>query len=333
MEATWERSLQRFLESWPPGLHRDFDAYWQERTGSGAAGGAPVSSPGPPYWLALPGWLASRYAGLLSRMHPGGDELLEDILWGGYALFIAVRIQDDLFDRQAEAPPLIFAPDLFLAEAGRCYIRRCGGLPLFWDFYRTSIAATVGAILDVESAQRAGVCPPGVLLQKYAEVNSIFKVGSAALCLLADEFGPFPHVSGFCDEIAMVSQIYDDIEDVTDDLAAGRLNYFARTMGLSVTDRIDTTGLARKMESWLQRESEITALVSGMRRRIESAEEAIAPLELPGVAAYCESERRTVDVLERVLRTSSADTLRERVFHRGGIASLLSGSATPAWTA
>ncbi|HUI63907.1 MAG TPA: hypothetical protein VL126_03620 [Bacteroidota bacterium] len=282
--------------------------------------------------MALPGWLAIHFARSDSRFHPGTDRLLEDVLWGQYALFVALRMQDDLFDRQADSRSLIFAPDLFIAESAKCFAGLCGDIPAFWDLYGDCTARTVRAILEVEILQKAGECPVDALLEKYAEVNSIFKVGSAAVCLLADGFDQFSAVSQFCDEIAKVAQIYDDIEDVTADLADGRMNYVARRIGLSVGDQLDEADLLAKIESWLHDEVKTMRLVSEMRIHIACAEEAIAPLNLPGVNAYCRREWQAVDVVEQTLLTSSAIAIRNELFRPGGIVALLSRPALPVWT-
>lgn len=330
--ALWNCELERFLGSWPPELRTEFRSYWRNLRSAGCQVGEPERSAPVTYWLALPVWLASRYGGVFPAARRTAADLLPEVLWGQYALFIAIRIQDDLFDGQARSHALMFASGLFLVESTRCFGAICGDVPGFWELYGESLRKTTQGILEADLLQQAGECPADSLLIKYAEVSSIFKVGSAALCMLAGRFDEFGHLSRFCDEMAEVSQIFDDLEDVLEDLERGRSNYVGRCIGLTPTPPLSSERIEDLLEGWLRDESAHVGLVREIRKHIALAEESITPLQLPGAGGYLVGQKRAVDALEKILCSELAAVAGRQLFRPGGIASLAGSMGTRGWS-
>src|SRR5207244_2505089 len=109
-----ERRLAAYIKSWPPTIGRDLSMYSEarRRPASGRR-----SARRDRYWTSLPVWLLKHPRFAAPRR--GGHAFLEDILWGQYCLFLFVRIHDDLFDRQAQSPALLFMADGLLVESRR----------------------------------------------------------------------------------------------------------------------------------------------------------------------------------------------------------------------
>jgi len=330
--APWNHELERFLGSWPPELCTEFRSYWCNLRSARCQRGEPRPSAPTTYWLLLPGWLASRYEVASPAARRIAVGLLPEVIWGQYTLFIAIRIQDDLFDGQTGSHALVFASGLFLVESARRFAAVCGDVPGFWQLYGESLGKTTRGILETDLLQKAGECPVDSLLLKYAEVSSIFKVGSAALCMLAGRFDEFGYVSRFCDEMAKVSQIFDDLEDVLEDLGRGRSNYVARCIGLRSTPPLSGEQIEDVLEKWLRDESAQVCLLREIRKYIAAAEESITPLELPGAGTYILRQRRAVDALEEILSPASAEGLSRQLFRPGGIASLMGSLSVCGWS-
>jgi hypothetical protein len=158
------------------------------------------------------------------------DEQLARILWGQYALFLSIRIQDDLLDRQRDDLRLVFVANRFLLESLETFQSLTSLDSGFWDFYRECLRRTVEAILSVRHLESA----PGRFrtehLTLHAEVGSIFKVGVVAVCTLHGRRGEAEWMLDLLDHLAVISQIRDDLEDLEPDLKAGRFTWAANML-------------------------------------------------------------------------------------------------------
>jgi hypothetical protein len=169
-----------------------------------------------PHWIAIPSLYAE--SALSARAKDSSD--LPALLWAQFCAFLAVRLLDDLADRQAADPALpVLAHDV-MTEARRALAtgatkderRRAGVL-----FRRSMHAIPRIAALQAEAAPSATA-----LFQSYRQVNALFK---ALPLLLAQRAGNPAHPAALrrCyDELAMGMQILDDIEDFRSDFRAGR---------------------------------------------------------------------------------------------------------------
>lgn len=324
--------VEESVLSWSPELQGAFWPYWKALR---AAHEGEKSSSGErerwKFWLVLPDWLERRYSGDPPGAIVGLSTFLQDVLWGQYALFAAIRIQDDLFDGQVQRPALIFASDQFLLEAEGSFRRACGDHPAFWSIYRECLQTTAQAIVETDLLLQGESTSPDILLDAYAGVSSIFALGSAAVCLCRNRFDEYASVRRFCDEMATVSQIYDDLEDVVDDLARGRSNFVARILGIGPSHAGDGGRTAGVVAERLFGQHKTDLVLEEVRKHIARAEEALSPFALPAVGPYIAAQGETVDDLERIFMDRSRSGLAEHVFQSGGLDSLLRSVMTPVW--
>ncbi len=324
--------VEESVHSWSPELQRAFWPYWTAlRTAHEGGKRSSGENETGKYWLVLPSWLERRYSREPPDATGGVSTFLQDVLWGQYALFAAVRIQDDLFDGQAQWPALIFASDQFLLEAEGSFRRACGDHPAFWPIYRECLETTLQAIVETDVLLQGESTSPEVLLEKYAAVSSVFKLGSAAVCLRRDRFDDFTFVGRFCDEMARVSQIFDDLEDVVDDLTRGRSNFVARILGINLPRPGNGEKMAEIVAEQLVGERKSDRVLAEARKHLDRAEDAVRPIALPESGPYLASQKEILGDLERVFKDRSRKELAGCLFQSGGLDSLLRSSPTPVW--
>ena len=220
-----EKCLRRFVNSLPQPSAGDFLRYrktlLRKRGSQNIRKRALLSRP---YWLLLPVWLTAAYS-RNSKQHKRNNLFLNDVLWGQHCLFLFVRIQDDIFDRHVESSSLIFTSDQFLLEAQKIFSKYFHHSSAFWNFYRKFLKDTTLAIPLVDNFQRSSNSHAKKLLTGYAQINAIFKIGSAAVCLYFGRMKDFSYIEKFADEMAIASQILDDLQDINEDLKRKRFNY------------------------------------------------------------------------------------------------------------
>jgi len=179
------------------------------------------------YWRALPEMLAEK---LLARRLSARSrrKFLRDVIKGQRMLYMALRIHDDIFDRHVANPSLIFASDLFLIEAELLFSKHLPKNSKFWEVYRKSLRTTIHSIVEADKEQNSFQGDPERLLDRYAHICAIFKVGSAAVCGMSGQWNQFATAASFCDEMAKAGQIVDDFVDLQEDIGRNRYNYVAK---------------------------------------------------------------------------------------------------------
>jgi len=160
---------------------------------------------------------------------------LNDIILGQRMLYLAIRIQDDLFDGHTKAPSLIFSSDNLLIEAESLFSRHFPKDSRFWTEYRNCLRATTCSIVEADEAERSARTDASTLLDLHAKVCSVFKIGSIAVCARSANWIHKRTVSLFCDEMAKAGQIVDDLADLEEDLSRNRNNYVAKRLDHSNT--------------------------------------------------------------------------------------------------
>ena len=217
--------MARCWHGWPPHLAAEAQAYSCARGSSSAIEIKSLDAELPYLWLVLPKWLAVS-TGVAGKRD--GTRFLRDVSWAQYALFLFVRIHDDLVDRQARSPWLAYVGDRYLVEAVSAYSRPVGRefWPLFWEL----VTATLDGIAEADRIQRCARPDRRALLGAYARVSAIFKISSIAVLQRAGKMHLYPAVARFKDHAAMAGQILDDIEDLDEDFEQGRRNYLAASL-------------------------------------------------------------------------------------------------------
>jgi hypothetical protein len=169
-----------------------------------------------PYWRELPVWLAQQNGLPISAV--------SDLLFAQECLFLAIRLQDDLFDRHMEPGAGVFAPTLLLLAAHNVLGARFSPADRFWREYRRLISTSLEAIVKVDRLQRAKGADWQQLRAAYIAQNSALKIGTWGVCRIAGIDTVFDAVSRFVDHLAVAGQLIDDLLDMEEDLKAGRTN-------------------------------------------------------------------------------------------------------------
>jgi hypothetical protein len=255
-----------------------------------------------PYWLLFPGWLSHKYAGKAPNRISRGT--LNDILWGQYCVFLAVRIKDDLFDGQTSASCLLGAADHFLAEACNVFSRHISNENRFWDMFSDNLKETSLAIIEVDAMQRRRRVSLTQMRDGHARVSSIFKIGTAAVCCLAESAGHMKHLSRGFDRLAVAGQILDDFQDIDEDFRQGRLNYAARfILGASRQAAVPREDALHHIAERLLYSDSAARLFAEVIGHVYMTSRILAPLKLPEVDdyinKYAQSLERTADAVGR----------------------------------
>ena len=300
--ATPAEHLERFVGTWDPLLAREFRQY--DRCLRAKARPPPCGwgqKAVEPYWEELPRWLVERKDHGRRNVSAA---FLDTIIWGQTSLFYAVRLQDDLLDRDLPRAPLVLAPLLFLSEADRAYASIIDTKSAFWNHYRLALQTTLSGIARVARLQRDPAAPADELLQCYGSVDTVFSVGSAAVCEQMGMADDIPRVNEFVSELGKVLLALDDAADIDEDLADGRLNYFARILlEGSIAGGTDLSLLAETWRVHARREGfdEITKVLLGCLSR---AADAIAPLGLKPAMDLIATTRGEVQNLRSHFKSS-----------------------------
>ena len=181
-----------------------------------------------PSWLQLPVWLHEGWR------RPSGFKKLNsrvlDLLWAQYALFVYIRLQDDLLDRHMSDLQIQFVADRFLVESLESMDRARVADATSRAFYRRCLQTTVDGILEVRMLEGS----PGQFeehhLALHARVSSIFKVAAAAVCTVHRRSTELAWLIPLQDELAVFGQICDDLQDLEDDLRGGRYTFAANAL-------------------------------------------------------------------------------------------------------
>jgi hypothetical protein len=285
------RRLKDAVEAWPPALRDEFIRYTSTPP---AAGRQPDAEP---YWLLFPAWLAEKINSE-SAARPIGDTFLDDILWGQYCLFLAIRIQDDLYDGQAQERALIYASDQFFFEADARYTRHMGAHAPFWDLYHHFREETTRGIIAADELQKTLQGNPEMLLAEYIRVAAIFKIAMAAVCFRGNREADFVPLAATADHLAAAGQMEDDFCDLIEDLNRGRINYAAQVILQRPTfPPPSSAGLVDLVAHNLVYTDGVTTLFSAIEHHWNLATTLMMPLNLPSVRANVETARQGLEAM------------------------------------
>jgi hypothetical protein len=174
-----------------------------------------------PFWLAFPVLLAGGTALRVSIER----QLLDDILWGEYCLYISFRIEDDVRDGQASDASLAAFGRIMKDRAWQAFAPHFSENDEFVRLFDSHVQETREGIAAAERLQEEFISEPDRLLPEYAHTGAIFRIGFSAVCLAGERQDILPLLSAAADYLAIGGQIVDDIHDCIEDLLAGRYNY------------------------------------------------------------------------------------------------------------
>jgi len=223
-----------------------------------------------PNWVRLPLWLAQAWAGRRTGRRAG--TALAEVLWSQLALFLCVRLQDDLLDGQRDDLRLLFVADRFLLESLEGFQRVHALDGGFWAFYRDCIRDTVEGILEVKRIEKRAGDFTTRHLGLHARASAVLKVGAAAVSRLYGHAGDGPWLSRLQDQLAICGQIHDDLHDLIADLRDGRFTWVANVLlAARPGESHSPPEWARRLDEGLMRPEREAVIVDELRRVARAA--------------------------------------------------------------
>jgi hypothetical protein len=272
------------------------------------------------YWLIVPDGLTVLYR-KKHRCLSLNSHFIRDVLRAQVCLYLAIRIHDDLYDQHEKRLSLIWEGDAFLLKAQRAMTDHFGRRSPFWEYYHRSISTTIRAVREIDSSQMRSQphCP--FPLKKYANLNSLFKIATHAVCLKAGRMRDFNKLSGCFDQLAIVGQMLDDFEDIIEDFNRGRVNSVARIF-LNAGGSPRRKPLDRMAHNLLYTDVS-TRLFRQLDRYLDKAQKSIECIELPALEEYLVSYR---DSVRRIGERVHAQRVRQ-LFGGTGVSKFKTGRA------
>lgn len=250
------------------------------------------------YWLQISRWLADS---LRLTASAEGRALLADLHWIQYCVYGVFRIQDDLIDGDTADPRLAVESNHLLVEASRCAARHFDGESPFWTVFRETIDATSRAIVTLDGLQRGPDRPPHAELELYRDLAACLKIAAAGVCVATRREGDWRHrLSPALDRLAVAAQIVDDLWDLGDDLAEGRINYVAWDLCRPVFGATPEA-IEAVVASNLATSDRLARLMARARRLVVEAAERVPPTLCARTHAFLRDYRDGLgDIAERI---------------------------------
>lgn len=247
------------------------------------------------YWLQIAEWLADGFD-LRSTEH--GRELFDELCWIQYCVYGVFRLQDDLVDGEATDALVAVEANQLSVEAARCAARWFDGGSPFWDVYQQTIGQTSRAIVELHGLQRTVDRVPHAELDLYVDLGACLKIAAAGVAIASGHESDWrDRISPALDRLAVAGQVLDDLEDVEDDLADGRVNYAAWWLCRPVFGET-REALQAVIAFNLATGDRLSGLIEVARRQVVEAAEILGPSICPAVHRYLEAYRRRIDRIE-----------------------------------
>jgi len=247
------------------------------------------------YWIFAPRRLAVKYGRIKGRPL-FSRTFLRDVIRAQYDLYLAIKIHDDIFDRQMAGPALVWTGDECFLEAHRLLIRHFGSSPEFWDYCHSAIRTTLRAVRDLDSLQARSRPSYRKMIRNYTALYAVCKIAAYAVCLKARRMRDYRDVSDFFDRMAVAGQAIDDFEDMIEDTGRGRINAAAAFFLQQGTPSHRKT-LERVGRNLIFTDA-CDAFFRMLEGQLDRAEESTRRLNLPGLPAFMASYRNSVMRLE-----------------------------------
>jgi hypothetical protein len=287
---------------WLDEVRRRIGSVLQTVTGeSGKPDGVPLFPlpEGPaPHWFLFPIWLDDAW--VQEGAEPLPTRVLADVLWAQYALFLSIRIHDDLLDRERDDLRLLFVADRFLVESFEMLQRLDGLGSAFWNQYRQWLRESIEGILEVKRLEQEAGRFTEDDLRLHARVSAIFKVGSAAICHLHGRRKEIHWISQLMDGLAVFSQIGDDLQDLTPDVQSGRFTWPANILsGMEASGTMVADEFGRLLGGGFLKPERGEAIIARLRELVRTATTTLPEATpTPVRNLVCELESR-VEALEQ----------------------------------
>lgn len=176
-------------------------------------------------WLVIPSYLASAFN--LDRTATG-RALVHDLGWLQYCIYGVFRVQDDLVDGDSNDSTLAVQTNHLLVEAARCASSHFSSDSPFWSVFQNGIDRTSRAVVALDRLQRAAERRSEDELELYTDLSACLQIAAAGTTFAAGRDSLWwDRLAPALDSFAVAAQIVDDLHDLSDDLAQGRINHAA----------------------------------------------------------------------------------------------------------
>jgi hypothetical protein len=250
-------------------------------------------------WLSLPVWMWESYrrAGLLQRVRGG---FLRDVLWGQFSLFLAVKIQDDIFDGQLADRSLIWTSDQFMLESRSAFAPHFCARDPFWKYYDRSITTSIEAIAEVDRRQSGGTRRYRSICALYPSMYRLCSIATGSVCLKAGRDADFRSASAFLDELVLAGQLVDDLEDIAEDLDRGRVNAAAAFLVPRLHDASqgDPRRAVRIVGTAMREVGALRRLFRQIHTHVHRATDSIRFLRYPAAAGFLHAYSGSLEAYE-----------------------------------
>ncbi len=250
---------------------------------------------GIPYWYFLPEMIQKRFQ---SKMRAEDKRFLDDINWGQYCYYFAIRMQDDVFDYQVDDTALLFVSGHFLIEADHNFRKYFETGSPFWKIKDEYLRKSLNGIIEARKLQTKPDSDLRRLLSEYVNVSSIFKIGLVAVCEKLSAMNEAKKFIKFADEIAVASQIIDDLEDIKEDLERNRFNYVVQALIALLNVDIKKSRDRNELLKQILRTNGIKHISAEVYSHLERAEKIIFHV-LPELVNHVRYFRKCYNVMEK----------------------------------
>lgn len=245
-----------------------------------------------PWWFSVSKWLIKNKA-----VQKQSKKFFDDILWAQYCIFLPVRILDDIYDKQANNSDLLFIPLLFQLEADKQFAKYFPNDSSFWKKKNDFLQKTLVSIIHTDKLQRKRKVKIMDLLHAYAEVAAIFKIGITAIFEMEKDSTKLRLFYKFADELAIISQLFDDFYDILEDLKLGKINSAVRII-LKNVDIGNIDDMINKVANALQYKDGFNNLAVEIRKHIKTAKRIAEKIQIKDMLLHVESFNKDVNKLE-----------------------------------
>lgn len=261
-----------------------------------------------PYWMLLPAWLWDHHredkAVLIS------SDALIDLSHAQVCVFLFTRIHDDLADGTIQDALLPAVAQQFLIDGERISARYLGRDERFWTFYRDALQETSWNAIWLAQWQRVPSTDWRKIRKGYEDEGAVLNVASAAVCHLQQRVEDLKMVRQFGAAMTVAGQVLDDLRDLGEDLAQGKVNLAANLMlraaeraGVPVELTVDSL-----VESAV-RSGGFTDILNLVARQLARAKSAARRLELPEAVALVERYQGWPRSMKEEIHHRRADAL------------------------
>ncbi len=302
--------LKRDARKWHPELVHALERYASAKPVLSASRRAATVTQDP-YWLLIPQWLGRQDA----RSRRLSGRFVRDILRGQFCAFLAVKMQDDVFDGHVRDGSLIFAADHLLLSAREAFGPHFAPDSRFWPFFDRSLRRTFNAIVECDHSQVHGFGPPPSVVALASHGYAVCDLATYAMCCRKNNPGLFRSLKQCTDELAFVGQLLDDLEDMMVDARRGRLNYAARFL----SDRRTRTGkdVMRSVVRGLVIGRRVGRFFRMLYRHLDRAREVAARIEIPELYDFVARYRESIEASHANLDRATVDMVFGTALRRG----------------